>query len=116
PQEGGRPTGDTPAATPVTRSDDSVDDQTAYRPDQRAQVEERSSMVDFPFSSLTLGFTCCQKPERGTSRGWRQSGASPCWTAAAGVVDRSSRGHRLASGHMDNEEQAPWQEHRQIIV
>jgi len=30
-------------------------------------------------SCLTLGFTCCRKPERGTSGGWRQSGASPGW-------------------------------------
>jgi hypothetical protein len=29
--------------------------------------------------SLTLGFTCGRKPERGTSGGWRPSGASPCW-------------------------------------
>ena len=27
----------------------------------------------------TPGFTCCRKPQRGTSGGWRQSGASPCW-------------------------------------
>src|SRR5712691_2386319 len=29
--------------------------------------------------SLTLGFTCCRKPQRRRSEGWRQSGASPCW-------------------------------------
>ena len=27
----------------------------------------------------TLGFSCCRKPERGTSGGWRQSAANPCW-------------------------------------
>src|SRR5262249_5944294 len=26
---------------------------------------------------LTPGFTCCRKRERGTSEGWRQSGAAP---------------------------------------
>jgi hypothetical protein len=30
----------------------------------------------------TLGFTCGRKPERGTSEGWRQSGASPGWALA----------------------------------
>ncbi len=45
--------GDTPVATPITHSDDYADDQIAYRPGQTAQVEERSSMMDFPFSSLT---------------------------------------------------------------
>ena len=29
--------------------------------------------------ALTLGFRRARKPERGTSGGWRQSGASPCW-------------------------------------
>ncbi len=27
----------------------------------------------------TLGFTCCRKPQRRRSEGWRQSGASPGW-------------------------------------
>jgi hypothetical protein len=27
--------------------------------------------------ATTLGVTCCRKPKRGTSVGWRQSGASP---------------------------------------
>ena len=46
--------GDMPVATPRTHSDDYADDQIAYRLGQTAQVEERSSMADFPFSSLTL--------------------------------------------------------------
>jgi hypothetical protein len=31
------------------------------------------------FRGRTLGFSCCRKPERGTSGGWRQSAANPCW-------------------------------------
>jgi hypothetical protein len=30
------------------------------------------------FSAITLRFTCRWKPERGTSRGWKRSGASGC--------------------------------------
>ena len=28
--------------------------------------------------AITPGVTCCRKPQRGTSVGWRQSGARPC--------------------------------------
>ncbi len=39
------------------------------------------SITSFPhvFRRLTLALTCCRKPERRRSGGWRQSGASPCW-------------------------------------
>src|SRR5262245_21890616 len=29
--------------------------------------------------AITPGFTCCRKPQRRRSEGWRQSGASPGW-------------------------------------
>src|SRR5262249_42407564 len=56
----------------------------------------------------TLALTCCRKPQRGTSVGWRQSGAVLCWAASrnAGVFSALGRnlageglGHDLAVPH-----------------
>src|SRR5262245_61204063 len=34
----------------------------------------------------TLSFTCCRKPQRRRSEGWRQSGASPGWARETLIV------------------------------
>ena len=55
---------------------------------------------------LTLGVSCCWKPERGTSGGWKQSAARPCW--AQGLV----RGFAVETPPADRPQDAvrtPWE-------
>ncbi len=57
-------------------------------------------------SHLTLGVSCCWKPERGTSGGWKQSAARPCW--AQGLV----RGCAVETPPADRPQDAvrtPWE-------
>src|SRR4030095_10389331 len=56
----------------------------------------QSSLV----SGLTLGFTCCRKPQRGTSEDWRQSGASSGW--AIGCRPRSHYTRRMPQGNYEH--------------
>src|SRR5262249_5408951 len=58
----------------------------------------------------TLALTCCRKPQRGTSGGWRQSGAVHCWAASRNEGVLSALGRHLAGEGLGHDLAVPHDE------